>query len=292
MMHESIHDVEGSAADAVQRADRGRWSFWIRPAVACPPGMPMGVDPLLGWLVDVAGGDVAVLRVLKEELGRSTVQLVTAFQRRWIVKRYHRPPRLARWLRRSPAWREWRGAQRLFAAGVRCNRPLALCRGAAMSDEVLVLPYVEGACLHHLVADAPPPARWDATYRTWRRKAAYLAGEQIARLSEAGLANRDHKIGNLIMDEACESLRAEPILIDPVGVVPLRFEAQLIRQLAILRATAEGAGHVSRVERFEVLKALVERDPNQSAAAARQRLRRLARRVEAASARGDEVLAS
>lgn len=266
-----------STSPLIQRLVQDGWRFWIRRDVAArcaPAGSELGT-----WLSNVVRGEVNVDRVLKQDDQRSTVQLVTVGERQWIIKRYHRTPRLVARMRKSPAWFEWRGADNLVRAGVRCNRALALARSAGVRDEVLVMPYVVGDCLHHVIADAPRQAHWNDTYRRWRREVARHMGRQIAKLAAAGLTNRDHKIGNLIMDEDCRQLRDEPVLIDPVGVVRRRRASQLVRLLAQLNATAAGAGTVTRGEQYHVLKAVAGMGPGRSEAECRARMRELAQCV-------------
>ena len=102
---------------------------------------------------------------------RSEVRRVEVDGRSWIVKRYSLP----RWkqvvyqsARLSPAWREWRGAQRLGAAGVRVSMPVAIVRHAGGRGEVLVLPYVEGESLGDLLRRHSHDRAMDPRRRPWR----------------------------------------------------------------------------------------------------------------------------
>lgn len=192
---------------------------------------PGQTDPL--W--HAAADDLAVERLLKRD-ARSTVELVRLGERRYVRKTYHLPA-LKRWaygwVGRTPARREQSNARRLAGIGVRVPEPIRLVRGA------LVMPCIEGPSLHEFIATCDDPGK--------RLAVARAVGRQMKWIVEAGLANRDHKARNLIVDAACVERGEQPVLIDPMGLRRATPD-RITRMTARLIETARKAGPVSRRE--------------------------------------------
>ena len=190
--------------------------------------------------------------------------------RGWVVKRYGVTGVMLwvyRLMRCSRGWREWRGARRLAQAGVRCSMPLALvCDGGG---EALILPYIEGLDL----------ARWHAAAdELQRRRVAVRIGEQIGRMTAAGIINRDHKAANLIVDAACAAGDAPPVIIDPAGLRRRRSDRQIYRMLALLYETASRLRPVPPRIAFRCLEEALRADPS-IAAREKSRLRYATRAI-------------
>lgn len=106
------------------------------------------------------------------------------------VERMDTPWRRFRsFVRATKAHRQWRGAERVTKAGLATSSPIAVLRGRGV--EVLVLAYLEGRTLLHVMAEglSVPDERW-------------LCGEvaeTISALMDAGLFHRDFKPSNLIV---------------------------------------------------------------------------------------------
>ena len=187
---------------------------------------------------------------------RSRVELIEHAQHRWVLKRYHGRA-LKLWLyhllRLSPAWRECRAAARLQALNLRANipRPPVNVGPPWRFEQTLVLPYVAGLNLHHWLKQHTKP---DA-----RRPVLEAVGCQIGRLTAAGWINRDLKPSNLIIDEACESQSAEPVMIDPMGLRRRRRGGQIVQMLAGFCRAGKRAG-LGEAEWRACLQALVRTD--------------------------------
>jgi tRNA A-37 threonylcarbamoyl transferase component Bud32 len=197
-----------------------------------------------------------VIGVFKHDR-RSRVALVEHEGRRWSVKDCFAHP-IVTWLaqlfRMSPAWREAKRAAQLEGAGIRVNRPVLL-RHRRAGGQVLVFGYIEGRSLYHELFDDPPPARRGAARCVRRLRIARAVGAQMGAMIAAGLVNRDHKPSNLIIDERCRAGRAQPVLIDPLGVRATRdFEPALSMLLSLL-AGSYRAGGATRRERLTALVA-------------------------------------
>jgi len=171
--------------------------------------------------------------------------------RSWIVKRYHLPAikrRVYGLVRRTPPWQEWSGAKILSRIGVRISPPLAI-----VHPDVLVLAYHEGASLHDWMRRTTDSEK--------RLNVAEQVGRQIGRITAAGWVNRDHKPTNLLIDAACETGDAEPVLIDPAGM-RRRTPDKALRMLAVMyRATPRARG-ISIREGLTVLRAAIRADPS------------------------------
>lgn len=172
---------------------------------------------------------------------RSRVDRVCHDGERYIVKHY-RMSSGKTWLyhccRLTPAWREHHAARRLAALGFRVAHPCVVAHrgGPLAARQVLVNQYIEGPMLDQLIREQPTtdPAELE--------RLAAAAGGQIGRLTAAGLINRDHKPTNLIVDAACRTEGAEPVLIDLVGLRGRRA-GRLERMLVnFLRAVYKSGG--------------------------------------------------
>jgi len=179
-----------------------------------------------------APDDFAAERILKHD-ARSTVELVRLDEHRYVRKRYHVHPakRIGYGLiGKLPAQREAANARRLAALGVRVPQPVEVI------GQAVVMPYIEGPSLHDFLAACDDSTK--------RQAVARAVGEQMRRVIEAGLVNRDHKAHNLIIDAPCAERGAQPVLIDPMGLrraTPRR----VARMIARLIETVRNAGAVS-----------------------------------------------
>lgn len=114
----------------------------------------------------------------------------------------------------SPAWRHWRAARALDAAGFATARPLAIATIAidAAPAEALVLEALPGpTALEALARPLAPPVE---------NAVARAIGAQVGRLAGAGWYNRDHKPSNLIVTHLPRSDapgEARVAMIDCVG---------------------------------------------------------------------------
>ncbi len=175
----------------------------------------------------------------------------------WIVKQWRPRPivtRVYQALRLTPAWRQWRGAAGLVAAGVRCGAPAALVHDRSTGVQRLLLPFVPGRTLHDLARDST------ASTAACRRSVARRIGGQIGALLAAGLVNRDHKPTNLILDEAAQRGDAPPTIIDTAGIRRRRSDAQVYRMLAVLDRSLVRAGPVCLRDRVGCLRELLRVD--------------------------------
>ncbi len=183
----------------------------------------------------------------------SHVRVVQDAAHRFIVKRYpdrgkRTKMRAYHLLRRTLAWREWRGVRRLVGAGRRANAPLALVhqdhgRGVR---QLLVLPFVEGTCVAELLCGEPS---------VLREQVAAGIGRQVGLLAAAGWHNSDLKPGNLIVDERCRTRHDEPVLIDPTSIRRGGSRRAVLKSLRHLLRTSRDVGTVTPRERLACLRA-------------------------------------
>lgn len=239
----------------------GLWLYWIDEAVARTSGQHQEEE--IDSIVQRALTDPACIQRTFKSDRRSIVQLAELDGRLWVLKRYRMFPLkmlLAHAFRLSPAWRELRGAALLHNAGLRAGRPLALFHHP--TGQGLLLPYIPGISLHGLLFEHHRLEACDESMRQKRLAMAAAVGRQIHRLASTGLMNRDHKLSNLIADEAALHHGADPIIIDPVGVRPRPrprkggANASAIRQmLRILHRSLLVSGPIARAEGRACLKA-------------------------------------
>ncbi len=212
-------------------------------------------------LLVLLADDASVERRFKDD-ARSTVTAVRHDDRLWVVKRLHVgiAGRLVyERCRLGPAWREHRGAAKLLAAGVRAVAPAAV--GGVGRDAVLIVPYVEGPSLYYyLYFECPPPHRRDEARRSERRRIVRRVGEQIGRMTAAGLTNRDHKPSNLMIDATCRSGDAQPMLID-CGSVRRRSARRIDRMLVNFMKSIHQAGGFTEDEWLACFGAIVDAAP-------------------------------
>ena len=195
-------------------------------------------------------------RILKSDR-RSDVRVHALQDREWVVKRYTVfAPKLwlYRFFRSSRCWREWRGAQRLGAAGVRSCTPLAIVHGRhhGRASESLVLPFVPGRNV----------ARWLKRHQDpdERRRVADRLGQQLGLMCAAGIINRDHKASNVIIDASCAAGDVLPVIIDPAGLRRRRGDRQAYRMAALLYLTAGRRVPVPMRAAVRCLRAMLRAD--------------------------------
>ena len=266
---------------AVQPGQRialhGNESFiWVNTTVMKKIGIGHDLSSISCLIELLLSAELNPIETLKNDPVRSIVRRVQVAGQHFVIKRY-RVPAWKSWLlhqlRQSPTWREWRGTEKLMHAGRRVSIPLAKMYQPSRGHEaqVLILPYVEGASLDKLVEEAPPVQEWSDAYRNKRIALAQAVGKQLGRLLASGIVNRDHKLSNLIMDEACEHGGQEPIMIDPLGLRMRRSDNQVYRMLATLLRTTERAGYITPRECITCLKAFLKMDPSFSLGGHRRR---------------------
>ncbi len=115
------------------------------------------------------------------------------------------------------AHRQWRGAQRLEAAGVRTGRPVWIARArlAGVPVELLALEFVPGETMLEVLDRV---RRGVGPQVRVQHAIAHAAGELVTRMVRAELFNRDHKASNIVAMSGGSEGRAEAAVIDCVGV--------------------------------------------------------------------------
>lgn len=153
--------------------------------------------------------------ILKQEPG-AAVHLALIHGQSVVVKSLDlssQAARLAARLHLSRLHRQWRGHQRLAAAGIATSQPVCLARidsPIATPQLLLVLRHVEGKSLLQHLSDQDLSA-------SAQHHLARLLGDQIGSIARARLRNRDHKLSNLIVMDA-EGVTPRIVVIDAAGV--------------------------------------------------------------------------
>ena len=264
------------------RRNMGHCICWTNPDVLAESRKPNGRRISGSLLEAVIGGHNRIIKDLKDD-HRSRVRLIEFGGLKWIHKRYRATglkSRLTHRFGRTPAWREWKGAQVLHLAGRRTSVPLLLLHDLRYerASQVLILPYVEGRTLDRFIAKASPEKDWTDEHRRLRRQLARAIGQQVGLITADGFVNRDHKPTNLVIDQACLEDGAEPVIIDVAGLRKRGSDKQVFRMLAVLMRSAQRVGVVTPVEALRVLKSALAADPT-LARGRRRRLRYAARQV-------------
>lgn len=226
----------------------------------------LGLDPesLRDLLCAIDADDYTPGKTFKDD-ARSLVLWFERSGRRWLIKRYRGKP-LRMWighlLGRSVAWRECAASIQLAADGLRVSEPVALMHagGPMRCTQTLVMPYVEGTSLYHVIHGAPPLDQLTPAERRRRRQIAQSVGHQIGLLTAAGWINRDHKPSNLIIDDAAHGPDRQPLLIDPAGISRRRNEQQICRMIANLNDCAHLAGLFTNREALACLRQVLRTD--------------------------------
>jgi len=155
------------------------------------------------------------------------------------------------WLGLSQHARQWRGAERLAAKGFRAARGRVLLRGENDTGpvELLVLESLPGrTVLEHFAQDL--------SLREQRALARAL-GRHAAAMTNAGLANRDSKPSNLIVDWTGDPPAVavvDTVAIRPIGTGPEPARRALIRMLRDLLLEPIGCG--VRIRQTDMMRAL------------------------------------
>ena len=187
-------------------------------------------ESILGIVEALARGESLQHEMLQENR-RTSVQVVTIEQRRWVVKRYrHRAGSLNRALRRSPVWREWRGARDLRRAGRRVYSIVAILDQRGLQS--LIYPFVEGSDLRHWLRGLRGPGVGNRAAGPPHTALARSIGHQMGSISAAGFISFDYRARNLIVDEPCASGGAEPMIIDAARIRRRRKNGQVLSMLA------------------------------------------------------------
>lgn len=201
---------------------------------------PGGKAPV-GWGLLKGGHDCAVWA--GEWGGRPVVAKV------WTLDSPRR--RVQAILRRTPAFRHWRGAAVLQRAGLATAPCLAICRRVDERGrrlECLIMERLEGcSLLHRLAAPGPGVAH--------QHRLARAVGRQVAQMADLRVFNRDHKPSNLIVVAGDREAETQSIaIIDCSGVARRRPRDALPRMLTSLVTEAIGAGAPPRLSvRMRVL---------------------------------------
>ncbi len=217
----------------------------------------------------VLADDVEVRQVFKQG-ARSRVRWVVAADAQWVVKEMWDVPGralLSSAVRATPGWRQWSGAERLAAAGLRVSRPVVLAGHGfgSVAGQTLVLPYHDGPAMSRALREAPPPEQFTEARRERRLRLAASLGLQAGRMIRAGYVNRDHKASNLILDAVAEH-GGEPLLIDLDGLRRLRgtgrlARGQIERMISTLYRSATDDGVILPEESTAFVEALLQEAP-------------------------------
>ena len=206
------------------------------------------------WAELGAALEDAPATTLKEE-GGTRVFRTRALGRDVIVKRWELSTldsRLKSLARSGRAFRHWRGAQALDAAGIPTARCLALLTDGSRRPprQYLVMEPLAGpSVLDCLARPLLRPRQEHALARAVAR--------QLVALTLAGRYNRDHKPSNLIVLDA-QSPEPRPAIIDTVAIHRLRpwRRADLYHMFASLVIEPTGCGCPPR--RSLMMRVLVE----------------------------------
>lgn len=274
-----------------------RATAYVDPAHPAIAGL--GAHELPSWLQRCS--EAALDEVFKDEQ-RDRVGRVEMDGVQWVFKSQRRHGMEA-WRRRlggGPLWREWRQSRRLAAAGICVSSPVALIEknDSDGRQQILLLPFVGGVSLCHLLMGFELPAQWRGLSNRQRRRVARMVGDQVGAIVSAGLVNRDHKPANLILTHACLAATqgssrpaASPVVIDPVGL-RRRTRRRTLRMLAVLCRTSLRAGPTTSAEMLTCLSAAARRDPTLAPAGTRQAQRTALRALARAIARSAGVTPS
>lgn len=249
--------------------------YWIDDEAARRAAVPGDARQVASLVDRLLHRDAKPLQLYKNEPQRSHVLRFADGDRQWIVKRYRKPlwqSQIEMALRAGTAWGEWRGAWRLAFAGLRVCLPVAIAHQVDRGEEAtaLVLPYVGYETLHHvIIAERDRPAQL-----------AKHVGAQIGRMLAAGYVNRDHKTGNLMIDDATMRGEVPPTIIDTVAIRPRIGNRAALQMIATLYRTALRAGPVRRREALAALKAARAEDAQLRAMPLRQQVRAILAMVQ------------
>ncbi len=248
---------------------------WVDRAVADQCGVLGDPESIATLLDTLLNPHTPAIQVFKDD-SRSRVCVVQGHGRAWVVKRY-RLPRWKTWayhvFRLTPAWREWLGSHRLALAGCCVSRPLALVhqRGHRSTGQTLILSLAPGQSLYHVLADSKPPTNRSNADRRLRRRIAQAIGQQIGKMTAAGIINRDLKPSNWVIDSAGgDAGDPQAVMIDPAGLRRRRGDQQVYAMLAGFLCATQEPGGVTLREAVACLKAVLQADPS---IAERERLR-------------------
>lgn len=251
---------------------------WLNLTTGMWTGISSQPSEVLSVVDQLINGQLTVIKRLKEDR-YCHVDLLEAAGHRWVVKTQHSRP-WKTWLYHgfymTPAWREWRGAQRAARCRARVNVPLALIHHGHFGHwrQTLVIPYVEGELLSEWMECAPPEDQWSAQTRAFRLSLAARMAQQVAKLVQGGWVNRDYKANNLVMDNRCMAGHDEPVLIDLAGIKPRYYRYKVIKMLRTLDISNRLFGAVRPIEELTFLHHLIKALPTLTPAGA-GRLKRL-----------------
>lgn len=145
--------------------------------------------------------------------------------------------RLAMTLGVTRLQRQWVGHERLAAMGVGTARPVCLARidepePTSKPRLLLALEYVEGLTLIDHLSRRDLPAKTEA-------RVCEALGRQIATIALAGRRNRDHKLSNVVLVDASQSVVPDP----EEQVVLAVIDAAGLRR-SLVRGPAEAAARM------------------------------------------------
>jgi tRNA A-37 threonylcarbamoyl transferase component Bud32 len=166
---------------------------------------------------------------------------------------------LRRLVGQSPAEREWRGLQRIHAAGISVPKPLAYARRAG-GGALIVTPFLEGARSLDLALDG---------YAFEQRRIMRSVGKLIFSLHEKGFVHGDLHTGNILVGEK------GPVLIDLQRIREDESQAAANRDIAFLDFSLYQLG-VSRSNRLRFRIAAIHLG-HFRVASERERLREIGR---------------
>ena len=239
-----------------------RDSFAInRPGIAGYVRRDLSEEFVEKWLSDLDGLFTQPGVKLLKDSRSSTVAVVPLGNGVVIAKRFH----LKTWVagvknlvRPSPAMRSWLFGNNLLDRGLPTARPLAVFHrrkfGVSLTGYVLFEHIPDALGLPEAVTAAATSPKRLAIMRAWAER----LGRLVRTMHDHQVSHRDLKAPNILMRNATQNLlRAEPVLIDLVGVevgheVP---ESLRIRDLARLNASFVYTTAVTRTDRLRLLQA-------------------------------------
>ena len=252
--------------DAIWSTRFGKRRCWVN----CRTAAKLEVELDSKAIAELANGlldDPATwVETLKDDR-RSTVNLCQWRNQYWVVKRYHDTPwRVLHYhfVRRTPAWREWFGAQHLRHASARVVDVFMLVHEERWGrwSQTLITPYIAAPSLQKWIQEYGLAVTHDRLVRRQRLELAKSIGTQVGQLSAVGCFNRDHKIANLLIDSVCEPGRAVPLIIDPARVIRGRSNRYFYRMMASLAWSAEIIGYADRKGQVACLRAALAKNEN------------------------------
>ena len=242
---------------------------WLNLPAIQLAGLPAEPTRLAELLTILATGQQKVTEALKDD-HRSQVQRIELAGGLYVWKLFSGSPlrrwtcRVRHWFRLSPAWVQWRGAAKLAQAGVRTAEPLALIQSRRLGPGSygLLMPSIKGPNAHWYLKQGIQIDESNGLTAPRTTLLAQSIGRQIGQMTAQGLVNRDHKPGNLLVDEVCHRGEQTPVIIDQSAIRRRCGDHQVYRMLGTLLRTAGRVEPVPAKQGLACLKAMRASDPS------------------------------